>query len=241
MAESVRHTARAEEGTQNRRPFLGLHPGLTVPPTFLLIGTRVPAIRPCLLGSRLARHRFGRGALILSIGIASSDTSGLELLLLLTSWGCSKQCPQKTEFSTRRFNGSAFGCLLLPHIRFTANSAAPVGSFCQSRLCISARRKPKTVPCSLPRTSALLRSCGIFRDAVIAIVAHSRQARTHSHLGASKCRLDHRTKQRRAAGPSPGVRFPLPHRIPAPRRKILARDCAGAQYQHSHGAESVRR
>jgi len=32
-ADSVRHVARAEEGTQ-RRPFLGLLPSFTVPPTF---------------------------------------------------------------------------------------------------------------------------------------------------------------------------------------------------------------
>jgi hypothetical protein len=49
--------------------------------------------------------------------------------------------------------------LVLPHIRFTAKSRAPVGSPCQSRLCSSARRIPqnRAVLASAPLGSAPLR------------------------------------------------------------------------------------
>jgi len=72
-------------------------------------------------------------------------------------------------------------------------------------------------------------SCGIFRDAVIAIFATvAKQERIRISEG--KGRPDHRTQHRQAAGPSPSVRFPLPDRISASRRHVLARDRAGAQY-----------
>ena len=48
----------------------------------------------------------GRGALVLSIGIASSDTSPPSSYYFQ---GCCKQRPEKTEFSNPRFSGSAFG------------------------------------------------------------------------------------------------------------------------------------
>jgi DNA invertase Pin-like site-specific DNA recombinase len=67
-------------------------------------------------------------------------------------------------------------------------------------------------------------SCGIFRDAVIAIIATSRQAGANQNLGAHPGGLDDGAQQRQAAGPSQGVRFPRQDRIPTPRRPILARD-----------------
>src|SRR5215472_6614834 len=49
--------------------------------------------------------------------------------------------------------------VLFSHIRFTAKSSAPLGSFCQSRLCSSARRIPqnRAVLASAPFGSATLR------------------------------------------------------------------------------------
>lgn len=58
-------------------------------------------------------------------------------------------------------SGSAFGCssFLLPPIRFTAKSRAPLGSFCKSRLCSFARRlnQNRAVLASAPCGSASLR------------------------------------------------------------------------------------
>jgi len=63
-----------------------------------------------------------------------------ELLLLPT---LQKACPDKTKFSKSQVHRYSFRPVFLRHIRFTAKSGAPVGSFCQSRLCSSARRIPQ--------------------------------------------------------------------------------------------------
>ncbi len=63
-----------------------------------------------------------------------------ELLLLPT---LQKACPDKTKFSRSQVQRYSLRLVFLRHIRFTAKSGAPVGSFCQSRLCSSARRIPQ--------------------------------------------------------------------------------------------------
>src|SRR5580704_3258138 len=110
---------------------------------FLPIGTRVP---PCALalGSRGCAVADGWGALALSIGKARSiivtepiqlrsDFHAFtrpptkhtdELLLLPTS---QQTCPDKTKFSGSQVQRYSLRLLFLPHIRFTAKSAAPVG------------------------------------------------------------------------------------------------------------------
>ena len=60
-----------------------------------------------------------------------------ELLLLPTF---QQTCPDKTKFSESQVKRYSLRLVFLPHIRFTAKSSAALGSFCQSRLCSSARR-----------------------------------------------------------------------------------------------------
>jgi hypothetical protein len=70
-----------------------------------------------------------------------------------------KTCPDKTKFSRSEVQPYSLRLVFLRHIRFTAKSGAPVGSFCQSRLCSSARRIPqnRAVLASAPFGSAPLR------------------------------------------------------------------------------------
>jgi hypothetical protein len=65
-------------------------------------------------------------------------------------------CPDKTKFSGSQVQRYSLRLVFLPHIRFRAKSAAPVGSSCQSRLCSSARRIPqdRAVLASAPLGSA---------------------------------------------------------------------------------------
>jgi hypothetical protein len=51
-----------------------------------------------------------------------------------------KHAQAKTKFSRSQVQLYSLRLVFLPHIRFTAKSAAPVGSSCQSRLCSSAWR-----------------------------------------------------------------------------------------------------
>ena len=142
-----------------RRPFLGLHPGFAVPPAFLPIGTRLPTCA-LALGSRGYAVADGRGALVLSIGktrsiwrhsanptsvrfhaFRRSPTKHTDELLLLPTF--QQACPDKTRFSgsqakaVQRLAG-------LPSLHsFQAEVWRSVGSFCQFRLCSSARRIPQ--------------------------------------------------------------------------------------------------
>ena len=79
-----------------------------------------------------------------------------ELLLVPTF---QQTCPDKTKFSGSQVQRYSLRLVFLPHIRFTAKSRAPVGSFCQSRLCSSARRIPhnRAVLASAPLGYAPLR------------------------------------------------------------------------------------
>jgi hypothetical protein len=79
-------------------PFLGLLPAFTRPPDLSANRNSSAGHAHSPLDPRLARLRSCRGALVLSSGIAVSDTSDAELLPLR---GCCKQCPEKTESSTR--------------------------------------------------------------------------------------------------------------------------------------------
>jgi len=89
-------------------------------------------------------------------------------------------------------------------------------------------------------TEQCINSCGVFRDAVIAIVATvAKQLRIRVSERVSSGLTTAHNKGKRLGRPS--ARFTAPNRILAPGREILARDRAGAQYQHSHGSESVRR
>ena len=100
----------------------------------------------------------GRGALVLSSSIAVSDTSGAELLLLP---GLLQTMPEKTEFSTSRFSGSAFGWSSFPTFvsrrSLEFRWAPPVNPAC------AAPRGSliKSAPCSLPRPSGLRSAPGI--------------------------------------------------------------------------------
>jgi hypothetical protein len=103
----------------------------------------------------------GWGALVLSIGKARSivvtrpiqlrsDFIGLGALPpnTLTSsyfFRHSNKHPRQNQILwVTSESGTAFGLSsFLCYIRFTAESGAPVGSFCQSRLCSSARRIPQ--------------------------------------------------------------------------------------------------
>jgi hypothetical protein len=121
---------------------------------FLPIGTRVP---PCALalGSRGCAVADGWGALALSIRpaqlsslsqsnssfdftrLARPRTKHTDELLLLPTF--QQTCPDKTKFSGSQVQRYSLRLVFLPHIRFTAKSAAAVGSSCQSRLCSAAR------------------------------------------------------------------------------------------------------
>jgi hypothetical protein len=65
----------------------------------------------------------------------------------------------KTKFSGSQVQRYSLRLVFLPYIRFTAKFLAAVGSYCQSRLCSSARRIPKNraVLASAPFGSAALR------------------------------------------------------------------------------------
>jgi len=84
-------------------------------------------------------------------------TKHTDQLLLLPTF--QPTCPDKTRFSGSQVQRYSLRLVFLPHIRFTAKSGAPVGSFCQSRLCSSARRIPqnRAVLASAPLGSAPLR------------------------------------------------------------------------------------
>jgi hypothetical protein len=152
----LRHGLRRGRNSKGR-PFLGLHPGFSGAPQ-----------RSCQ--SELGRCRAqplwvgGRGIVVtepiqLRFDLrvyARPPTKQTDELLLLPTF--QQACPEKTKFSQSQLQRCSLRLVFLSHIRFTAKSRAPVGSSCQSRLCSSARRIPKTAPCSLPRPSAPLRS-----------------------------------------------------------------------------------
>jgi hypothetical protein len=152
-------------------------PASPCPPAFLPIGTRV---LPCAaaLDSRRLCDCDGWGELVLSI--PSERTRSIvvtELIQLrfdftrlralprntLTSSyyfrHSNKHAQTKPDFSGSQVQRYSLRLVFLPHIRFTAKSAAPVGSSCQSRLCSSARRIPqnRAVLASAPLGSAPLR------------------------------------------------------------------------------------
>ena len=69
------------KGLKKRRPFLGLHPGFTAPPPFLLIGTLVQAIYTGLCVAAWRDFGFGWGAPpLLWIALVSSEISGARAL-----------------------------------------------------------------------------------------------------------------------------------------------------------------
>ena len=141
---------------------------------FLPIGTRVP---PCALalGSRGRGVAEGWGALALSIRpaqlsslsqsnstfdfthLARPPTKHTDELLLLPTF--QQTCPDKTKFPGSQVQRYSLRLVFLPHIRFTAKSAAAVGSCCQSRLCSAARliNHNRAVLASAPLGSAPLR------------------------------------------------------------------------------------
>jgi DNA invertase Pin-like site-specific DNA recombinase len=83
-------------------------------------------------------------------------------------------------------------------------------------------------------------SCDIFRDAVIAIVATvAKQERIRISERVRAGLITARNKGKRLGCPQV---FVSRSKIESLRqgRQVLARDRAGAQYQHSHGAESLR-
>jgi hypothetical protein len=144
-------------------------PASPCPPAFLPIGTRV---LPCAaaLDSRRLCDCDGWGELVLSVpsertrSIVVTEliqlrppTKHTDQLLLLPT--IQPTCPDKTSFSGSQVQRYSLRLVFLPHIRFTAKSGAPVGSFCQSRLCSSARRIPqnRAVLASAPLGSAPLR------------------------------------------------------------------------------------
>ena len=78
--------------------------------------------------------------------------------------------------------------------------------------------------------------------AIVAAVAKRERIRISERV---RTGLDHGTQQRQAAGASPGVRFPLADRIPAPGREILARDRTElntntATARRAYAAEALR-
>ena len=151
-------TACAEEGTQNAVPSSDSIPASPCPPAFLPIGTRVPTCA-LALGSRGYAVADGWGALVLSIGKARSIVV-TEPIQLPSDFMRLGALPTNTLTSSYYFRHSnkhaqtkpnslghkrkrySLRLVFLPRIRFTAKSGAPVGSFCQSRLCSSARRIP---------------------------------------------------------------------------------------------------
>jgi hypothetical protein len=148
-----------------------------VPPAFLPIGTRGGHAHS-LGGSRRLRGCGWLWCTRPSIGKARSivivvtepiqlrsdftrlrvlPTTHTDELLLLPTF--QPTCPKRTKFSGSQVQRYSLRLVLLSHIRFTAKSAAPVGSSCQSRLCSSARRIPqnRAVLASAPSDSAPLR------------------------------------------------------------------------------------
>ena len=128
------------------------------------------------LGSRGYAVADGWGALVLSIGKARSIVV-TEPIQLPSDFMRLGALPTNTLTSSYYFRHSnkhaqtkpnslghkrkrySLRLVFLPRIRFTAKSGAPVGSFCQSRLCSSARRIPqnRAVLASAPLGSAPLR------------------------------------------------------------------------------------
>ena len=89
--------------------------------------------------------------------LARPPTKHTDELLLLPTF--QQTCPDKTKFSGSQVQPYSLRLVFLAHIRFTAKSSAAVGSYCQSRLCSSARRIPqnRAVLASAPLGSAPLR------------------------------------------------------------------------------------
>ena len=76
-ADRVRSSHGSRRGRNSkRRPFLGLHPGFTVPPIFLLIGTRVPARHTRLWVAASRDFGYGRSVLVLPIDKGLSIVAG---------------------------------------------------------------------------------------------------------------------------------------------------------------------
>jgi hypothetical protein len=69
--------------------------------------------------------------------LARPPTKHTDGLLLLPTF--QQTFPDKTKFSGSQVQRFSLRLVFLPHIRFTAKSAAAVGSSCQSRLCSAAR------------------------------------------------------------------------------------------------------
>jgi hypothetical protein len=77
QADRVRSSRGSRRGRNSkRRPFLGLHPGFTVRPTFLPIGIRVPAVCTPLWVAASVDFGYVRGALVLYIDKAHSIDDG---------------------------------------------------------------------------------------------------------------------------------------------------------------------
>jgi hypothetical protein len=135
-----------------------------VPPCALALGSR--RLRGCgWLGRTRPFHRKARSIVVTEPIQLRSDFTRLrdrppkhtDELLPLPKF--QQTCPDKTKFSGSQVQRYSLRLVFLPHIRFTAKSAAPVGSSCQSRLCSSARRIPqnRAVLASAPSGSAPLR------------------------------------------------------------------------------------
>jgi hypothetical protein len=107
---------------------------------------------PILASSR----PFGKARMLFRLMPKKAPELSRSPLLLPTF---QQKCPDKTKFSGSQVQRYSLRLVFLPLIRFTAKSAAPVGSSCQSRLCSSARRIPqnRAVLASAPLGSAPLR------------------------------------------------------------------------------------
>jgi hypothetical protein len=166
-------TACAEEGTQKRRPFLGLHPGFAVPPSVSAseLKCRHAHSLSVAVGSAVAD---GWGVLVPSIGKDPliCRLSGNPTPVRFHAFTCppirhtdelfplpfQQTCPDKTKFSRSQVQLYSLRLIFLPHIRFTAKSRAPVGSPVNPACAALRGAYTKIAPCSLPRPQAPLRS-----------------------------------------------------------------------------------
>jgi hypothetical protein len=154
QADRLRSPHGAPRKELKRRPFLGLHPGFTVPPISPLVGTRVPAMRTRLWVAAWRDFGLGRGALVLSIYCRLRH----HRLRARTTSGAAAYNAQ------RKLNSLLPGSAVQPSAGRPFSHSFHSEVFSSARLLLSIplvqlcpAPKPKTAPCSLPRPSAQLR------------------------------------------------------------------------------------
>jgi hypothetical protein len=130
-------------------------PALPCPPTFPLVGTRVPAMRTRLWVAAWRDFGLGRGALVLSIYCRLRH----DRLRARTTSGAAADNAQ------RKLNSLLPGSAVQPSAGRPSSHSFHSEVFSSARLLLSiplvqlcAAHKPKTTPCSLPRPPAPLRS-----------------------------------------------------------------------------------